>query len=89
MLCFFWAWNENFEIIQRRLDPGMDTPSQKPEGISKSSYNTIFSSRKMNIFCIMHKGVVQILSLPYPLENLILNGHKSVDFKAKNFSFQI
>ena len=44
---------------------------------------------KTNIFCFMHKGVVQKLSLPRPLEYQTLNGHKSVNFWARDFSFWI
>ena len=35
---------------------------------------------KINIFCFMNKGVAQKLSLPCPLENQTLDGHKSVNF---------
>ena len=37
----------------------------------------------------MHKGVAQKLSLPSPLEIQTLNGHKSVNFKIKDFCFWI
>ena len=37
----------------------------------------------------MHKGVVQKLSLPQPFEVWNRNAYKSVDFKARDFSFQI
>ena len=42
---------------------------------------------KVNIFCFLHKGVAQKLSLPCPLEYQTLNGHKSVNFWARDFSF--
>jgi len=35
----------------------------------------------------MQKGVAQKLSLSRPFENKTLNGHKSVNFKARDFSF--
>ena len=44
---------------------------------------------KINIFCFMYKGVVQKLSLPRPLENQTLNGHRLVNFEASDFSFWI
>jgi len=48
-----------------------------------------FQLEKINIFCFIYKGVVQTLSLPHPLENQTLNGHKSVNFEASDFSFWI
>ena len=44
---------------------------------------------KINNFCFMRKGVAQKLSLPRPLEYQTLNGHKSVNFWARDFSFWI
>ena len=44
---------------------------------------------EINIFCFMHMSVMQKLSLPRPLENQTLNGHKSANFKAGDFSFWI
>ena len=37
----------------------------------------------------MHKGVAQKLSLPHPFEVLNIDAYKSVNFKARDFSFQI
>ena len=37
----------------------------------------------------MRKGVAQKLSLPRPLEYQTLNGHKSANFKARDFFFWI
>ena len=35
----------------------------------------------------MHKGVAQKLNLQRPFEKKILDGHKSVNIKARDFSF--
>ena len=37
----------------------------------------------------MHKGVAQKLSLPHPFEVKNINAYESVNFKARDFSFQI
>ena len=44
---------------------------------------------KVNIFCFLHKGVAQKLSLPHLFEVWNINAYKSVNFKARDFSFQI
>ena len=45
--------------------------------------------QKISIFCFMHKGVAQNLSLPHPFKVWSINTYKSVNFKATDFSFQI
>ena len=37
----------------------------------------------------MHKGMAQKLSLPQPFEVCNINAYNWVNFKAKDFSFQI
>ena len=37
----------------------------------------------------MHKGMAQKLSLPHPFEVWNINAYKSVNFKARDFFFQI
>ena len=37
----------------------------------------------------MDKGVAQKLSLPHPFEVWSINAYKSVNFKDRDFSFQI
>ena len=37
----------------------------------------------------MHKGVAQKLSLPDPFEVWNISAYKSVNFEARDFSFQI
>ena len=81
-------------VGQRRLDPGMDTPGGFFQVGNQMEYQKmvlipIVHLEKINIFCFMHKGVAQKFNLPSPLENQILNGHKSVNFKARDFSFWI
>ncbi len=61
-------------ITQRRLDPGMETPEGFFQvGSQKEYQNVVIISfvqlEKINIFCLMYKGVAQKLSLPHPLEN--------------------
>ena len=61
-------------LTQRRLDPGMETPEEFFQVRSqKEHHNFVIISfvhlEKINIFCFMYKGVVQILSLVSPLEN--------------------
>ena len=80
--------------IQRRPNPGMETPEGFFQvGSQKEYQNVVIISfvhlEKINIFCFMYKGVAQKLSMPRPLENLTLNGHKSVNFEASDFSFWI
>ena len=79
---------------QRRLDPGKETLEGFFQvGNQKEYQNVVIISfvhlEKVNIFCFMHKSVAQKLSLPCPFENQTLNGHKSVNFKARDFSFWI
>ena len=50
---------------------------------------TFVQLEKINIFCFMHKSVVQKLSLPRPFENQILNGYKSANFEGRDFSIWI
>ena len=45
--------------------------------------------QKISNFCFMHKGVAQKLSLPHLFEVWNVNAYKSVNFKARDFSFQI
>ena len=61
-------------LIQRRLDPGMDTPRGffkvgNQEEYRKMVITPFVNLEKINIFCFMDKGVAQKLSLPRPLEN--------------------
>ena len=63
-----------YNLNQRRLDPGMETPEGVFQFGNKKEYqNVVIISfvhlEKINIFCFMHKGVAQKLSLPGPLEN--------------------
>ena len=44
---------------------------------------------KISNFYFMHKDVAQKLSLPHPFEVWNINARKSVNFKARDFSFQI
>ena len=79
---------------QRRLDPGKETPEGFFQVRSQKEYQNVVmisfvNLEKINIFCFMLKSVAQKLSLPRPLENSMLNGHKSVNFKARDFSFWI
>ena len=72
----------------------MDTPGGFSQvGNQKEYQKTVILPfvylEKMNIFCFMHKDVAQKLSLLRPLENLTLNGQKSVNFKVRDFSFWI
>ena len=72
----------------------MDTPERFTQVRNQKEYqNVVVISfvylEKINIFCFIPKSVVQKLSLPYPLENQTLNGHKSANFKAGDFSFWI
>ena len=45
--------------------------------------------QKISIFCFMHKGVAQNLSLPYPFEIQNVNACKLVNLIARDLSFQI
>ena len=61
------------KIMQRRLDPGKETPEGFFQVRSQKEYHnvvliTFVQLEKMNIFCFMHKSVAPKLSLPYPLE---------------------
>ena len=61
-------------VIQRRLDPGKETCKGFFQVRNHKKYqNVVIISfvylEKINIFCFMHKGVAQKLSLPRPLEN--------------------
>ena len=61
-------------FVQRRLDPGKETLEGFFQvGHQKEYQNVVIISfvhlEKINIFCFMHKGVAQKLSLPRPLEN--------------------
>ena len=61
-------------VNQRRLDPGKETPEGVFQVRSQKEYqNVVIISfvhlEKINIFCFMHKGMAQKLSLPCPLEN--------------------
>ena len=60
--------------MQRRLDPGMDTPvGYFKVGNQKDYIKMVIMSfvhlEKISIFCFTHKGVAQKLSLLCPLEN--------------------
>ena len=60
-------------IIQRRLDPGKETPEGFfLVGNQKKYQNVVITSflhlEKINIFCFMYKGVAPKLSLPCPVE---------------------
>ena len=62
------------KVIQRRLDPGKETPEGFFRVRSQKEYQNVaiisFAHlEKINIFCFMHKSVAQKLSLPCPLEN--------------------
>ena len=92
-------WSQALKIIhrlgpvrQRRLDPGKETLEGFFQvGNQKEYQNVIIISfvhlEKINIFCFMHNSMAQKLSVPRPLENQNLNAHKSVNFKARDFSF--
>ena len=61
-------------LDQRRLDTGMDTPEGFLQVWNQMSYKKmviipIVHLEKISNHCLMHKGVSQKLSLPYPLEN--------------------
>ena len=61
-------------LKQRRLDPGKETLKGFFQVQNHKEYqNVVIISfvhlEKINIFCFMHKGVAQKLSLPRPLEN--------------------
>ena len=63
-----------YTISQRRLDPGKETLEGFFQvGNQKEYQNVVIISfvhpEKINIFCFMHKGVVQKLSQLCPLEN--------------------
>ena len=75
-----FTWKEESEPFDSKSEP---------VGILKNGSNIICTSLESKLFCFMHKGVAQKLSLPCPLENQILNGHKSANFKAGDFSFWI
>ena len=66
--------NEGCRIGQRRLDPGKETRKGFFQVWNHKEYqNVVIISfvhlEKINIFCFMHKGVAQKLSLSCPLEN--------------------
>ena len=72
-------------LDQRRLDPGKETLKEFFQVQNHKEYqNVVIISfvdlEKISIFCFMHKGVAQKLSLPGPLEYQTLNGQKSVIF---------
>ena len=46
-------------------------------------------TQKLSIFCFLHKGVAQKLSLPHLFEVWNINAYKAVNFKANDFPFQI
>ena len=82
------------KIMQRRLDPGKETPEGFFQVRSQKEYqNVVIISfvhlEKINIFCFMHKSVAQQLSLQCPLEIQTLEGHKSVNFEIKDICFWI
>ena len=61
-------------LAQRRLDPGKEGRKGFFQVQNHKEYqNVVIISfvhlEKINIFCFMHKGVAQKLSLPRPLEN--------------------
>ena len=63
----------NGAIAQRRLDPGKETlEGFFHVGNQKEYQNVVIVSfvhlEKIDIFCFMHKSVVQKLSPPRPLE---------------------
>ena len=60
--------------MQRRLDPGKETPEGFFQVRSQKEYQNVVIIlfvylEKINIFCFMYNGVAQKLSLPRPLEN--------------------
>ena len=72
----------------------MDTPGRFFQVWNQKEFQKIvlipfIHIEKINIFCFIDKSVAQKLSMPRPLENLTLNGHKSVNFEASDFSFWI
>ena len=79
---------------QRRLDPGKEGRKRFFQVKDHKEYQDVViisfvHLEKMNIFCFMYKGVAQKLSLPSPFKNQTLNGCKSANFKARDFSFWI
>ena len=75
-----WKFQKRIKHTARLLDgldkedPGMHTPERFFQVRNQKEYqNVVIISfvhlEKINIFCFMHKGVVQKLSLPRPLEN--------------------
>ena len=61
-------------LTQRRLDPGKETLEEFFQVENQKEYqNVVIISfvhlEKIFFFCFMHKGMVQKLSLPCPLEN--------------------
>ena len=61
-------------LAQRRLDPGKETLGEFFQVRNEKEYQNVViisfvNLEKINTFCFMHKGVVQKLSLPRPLEN--------------------
>ena len=80
--------------MHRRLDPGKEGGKGFFQVQNHKEYqNVVVISfvhlEKISIFCFLYKGVAQKLSLQGPLENQTLNGYKSANFKARDFSFWI
>ena len=73
---FLLAENDNANYVpkQRRLDPGKETIEGFFQVGNQKEYQKMVVIpfvylEKVNVFCFMHKGVAQKLSLPCPLEN--------------------
>ena len=74
MSAYSLAENKHHTLRQRRLDPGKETLKGFFQVRNNKEYQNVeiisfVHLEKINIFCFMHKGVAQKLSLPRPLEN--------------------